>query len=280
MAKKLYDEEKLKKAQEASLKILLEIDRICKKHGINYMLDSGTLLGAVRHKGFIPWDDDADIAMTRENFRRFRDVAESELDPGMQLIMPDEYRSGKAFYDFTPRIIYLNSKRHCDSEETEFYEGKLNHLWVDIFIQDNIPDNKAADKATRLLQKIIYGMSMAHRYDIDFDKYTASDRARVRLLAAAGKLIKMKTLFSWQECLSVKHKPGKNMYYSNYQPDFMHDTVKREWSENPSEVLFEGHMLMAPGDPDGVLKVIYGDYMTPPPEEKRVPSHSDDIEVD
>jgi lipopolysaccharide cholinephosphotransferase len=69
------------------------------------------------------------------------------------------------------------------------------------------------------------------------------------------------------------------MYYSNYQPDYIHDTVEREWSENTTELEFEGHMLMAPKEYDKVLKVIYGDYMTLPPEDQRVPSHSDDIEV-
>ena len=63
----------LARVHEANLKVLKEIDRICRKHHIQYMLDSGTLLGAVRHKGFIPWDDDADVAFTRPNFERFMD---------------------------------------------------------------------------------------------------------------------------------------------------------------------------------------------------------------
>lgn len=276
-----YDKENLKKAQDISLKILLEVDRICRENGIKYLMDSGTLLGAVRHKGFIPWDDDIDIAMTRENFERFKKTAPSELPHEMELILPDEYRNGKAFYDFTPRIIYLKSRRHSDSDEMRFYDGKLNHLWVDIFILDNISDSAVKDKLTRFKQKVIYGFAMPKRYKLDMSKYNGTDRFKVSVLAAIGKFVDMRSIFKKQEDLSIKYNSLKtrNMYYSNYQPDYLHDTVKREWSEEITEISFEGHMLMAPAGYDEVLKEIYGDYMQLPPIESRVPSHSDDIEV-
>ncbi len=276
-----YDKENLKKAQDISLKILLEVDRICRKNGIKYLMDAGTLLGAVRHKGFIPWDDDIDIAMTRENFERFKKTAPSVLPPEMELVLPDEYRNGKAFYDFTPRIIYLKSRRHSDSDEMRFYDGKLNHLWVDIFILDNISDSAILDRLTRFKQKIIYGFAMPKRYKLDMSKYNGTDRFKVSVLAAIGKFVDMRSIFKKQEDLSIKYNSLKtrNMYYSNYQPDYLHDTVKREWSEEITELSFEGHMLMAPAGYDEVLKEIYGDYMQLPPIESRVPSHSDDIEV-
>ena len=69
----------LSKAHEVNLKILKEIDRICRKYKIQYMLDAGTLLGAVRHQGFIPWDDDADVAFTRKNYEAFMKVVRREL---------------------------------------------------------------------------------------------------------------------------------------------------------------------------------------------------------
>ena len=85
----------LTRVHETNLKILKEIDRICRKYKIRYMLDAGTLLGAVRHKGFIPWDDDADVAFTRNNYEAFMKVVRRELPDTMELVMPWSYRDGK-----------------------------------------------------------------------------------------------------------------------------------------------------------------------------------------
>ena len=108
--------------QSANLKILKEIDRIAQKFRISYALDSGTLLGAIRHGGFIPWDDDADIVMTRNSWEAFRKVAPRELPDGMKLLLPDTFAGGKRFYDFTPRIIYEYSQRRTPDEDSAFYE--------------------------------------------------------------------------------------------------------------------------------------------------------------
>lgn len=276
-----YDEQKLIKAQRASLSILLETDRICRAHGISYMLDSGTLLGAVRHKGFIPWDDDIDIAMTRDNFERFRAVAMNELMAGMELVMPSELGGGDVFYDFTPRIIYLNSRRHADSDEMRYYGGRLNHLWVDIFILDNISDNIFLDKLTRFRQMVLYGFAMSKRYKLDMDKYNSVNRMKVKTLVTMGRCTDMRDIYKRQESLSVRYNTGntKRLYYSNYQPDYLGVTLKREWVEPVEELEFEGHMLMVPAYYHEVLTEVYGDYMQLPPTEQRVPSHSEEIEV-
>lgn len=301
-----YDVTRLKKAQEANLKLLLEVDRICRAYDIRYMLDAGTLLGAVRHQGFIPWDDDADIVMTRENLDRFVGVARKELKDDFRLVMPYEYRHGTSFYDFTPRIIYLRSRRNgafgeshdtgsrkvkglfpdtdtpqkC-SDPSGYYEGKLDHLWVDIFVLDNIPDSKPADFVTRFLQKVIYGLSMAKRFSLDMGKYSFMDRILVGVLSFAGRFFNMPFLFRLQDSLSRKYDlvSTKSMYYSNYQPDFLYVTVKREWIEDVTELDFEGHKFYAPKGYKEVLQEIYGDYMKLPPEKDRVPSHSKDMEV-
>ena len=110
----------LKKVHEANLDILRAVDEICRKHHITYRIDSGTLLGAVRHKGFIPWDDDVDLLFRREEFEAFCKVA-SELPEKLALVLPDEYQNGKAFYDFVPRVIYKNSRRHAN-----LYHGPIS----------------------------------------------------------------------------------------------------------------------------------------------------------
>ena len=266
----------LEKVHEANLKIMDEIDRICRKYKIKYLMDAGTLLGAVRHKGFIPWDDDIDIAFTRDNYRAFMKVAPRELPETMKFLDYRSFHKGKGFYDFTSRILYLPSKKHEDGPEMDFYDGNLNHLWVDLFILDEFPDNKIKGALTLFFQRALYGMAMGHRYRLDLSKYGMKEKLMVGFLAAIGRLIPLSLIFRIQNRLSVKYNGKKNKYYyySNYQPDFIQVLVERTWSGNIKELEFEGRSYMAPADPDGVLKAIYGDYMKLPPKEQRIPSHS------
>lgn len=266
----------LDKVHEANLKVMDEVDRICRKYKIKYLMDAGTLLGAVRHKGFIPWDDDIDIAFTRDNYKAFMKVAERELPENMRLMDYRSFHKGKGFYDFTPRILYLPSKKHEDGPEMDFYDGKLNHLWVDLFILDELPDKKSKASLTLFLHKAIYGLAMGHRYQVDYSKYGKKEKLMIGGLAAAGKLLPMQFIFFLQERLAVKYNGKKNKYYyySNYQPDYLYVKVERKWCKEVTELEFEGRSYMAPADSDGVLKEIYGDYMKLPPAEQRVPSHS------
>lgn len=266
----------LTRVHQVNLQMLKEIDRICRKYRLTYMLDAGTLIGAVRHRGFVPWDDDADVAMTRKNFDAFLKAAPRELPPEMELVLPTEYHGGRGFYDFTPRIIYKNSSTHRkDDPEMVFYEGKLNHLWVDIFVLDNLPDKKGSAFLAKGLQALVYGLAMGHRYRLDYRKYSFPAKLAVGILAAVGRLIPMGWLCAAQQRLAVKDqkKKTKRYYYSNYQPDFLYVTIPKEWSSQVVELPFAGTKLMCPKGWHKVLTEVYGDYRKLPPKEKRVPSH-------
>lgn len=266
----------LTRVHETNLKILKEIDRICRKYKIRYMLDAGTLLGAVRHKGFIPWDDDADVAFTRNNYEAFMKVVRRELPDTMELVMPWSYRDGKAFYDFTARIIYKNSRTHEESEEMKFYGGKLNHLWVDLFTIDTLPANKLDATATLLMHKMIYGMAMGHRYHLDFGKYSLFHKLAVGGMSTVGKFVPLSVLFRLQRMVALRDhkKKSPKLYYSNYQPDYLYVTLQKEWCEDIVDLDFCDTKLMASSHWDEVLTWIYGDYMKLPPDDKRIPSHS------
>ena len=278
MSSKTYD---LSAVHGADLAILKEIDRICRKYRIQYMLDSGTLLGAVRHKGFIPWDDDADVVFTRPNYEKFLKVAERELPKGMTLLRPQDIRGGRVFYDFTTRILYDNSRVHEDNAQMRFYEGKLNHLWVDLFVLDRLPEGKFGAFFAKFLQKVVYGMAIGHRDQIDFSKYSLADKVRVGVLSTVGKLIPMPFLIKLQTVLAAKDwkKKTDKRYYSNYQPDYLYVTLDADWCEETVDLEFEDTVLMAPKGYDHVLTWIYGDYMKLPPKEKQVPAHSS-IEIE
>lgn len=270
------------RVHQANLRILKEIDRICRNYKIKYMLDAGTLIGAVRHQGFIPWDDDADVAFTRNQYEAFMKVAKRELPQGLELVEPEDYRGGRAFYDFTARIIYKNSRCHEDGPQMDYYEGKLNHLWVDLFVIDRLPAGKAGAAVTKFLHMAVYGMAMGHRYKLDFKKYSLPNKLLVGGLAAIGRVIPMKALFAMQRGLALKDRnsKGKLRYYSNYQPDFMYVTLERDWCGQVEDAPFEDTVLMIPKGWHQVLTMVYGDYMQLPPTEERVPAHSSlEIEV-
>lgn len=272
----------MSRVHEANLRVLKEIDRICRKYKIQYALDGGTLIGAVRHKGFIPWDDDADIVFTRNQYEAFRKVVKRELPDTMELIEPDSFRGGKAFFDFTPRIIYKNSRCHKDSPLMDYYEGKLNHLWVDLFILDKLPAGKAGAAMTRFLHKAVYGMAMGHRYKLDYSKYSLLHKVFVGTLATAGRLVPLRVLCRLQRLVALKDRNSKGnlRYYSNYQPDYLYVTLDKAWCEEAVETEFEDTRLMIPAGWHQVLEEVYGDYMKLPPEEQRVPTHStQEIEV-
>ena len=266
----------MSKVHAASLKILKEIDRICRKYKIRYALDAGTLIGAVRHKGFIPWDDDADVVFLRSQYEAFVKVAGRELPDTMELLLPDSYRDGRAFFDFTPRIIYKNSRCHQDSPEMNFYGGKLNHIWVDLFILDKLPASPAGAAVTRFVHKAIYGLAMGHRPGLDFKKYSLVHKIFVGGLAGVGRFIPLRLISAMQRAAALKDRRsrGTRWYYSNYQPDYLYVTLEGSWCEAVEDAAFEDAQLMIPKGWHEVLTEVYGDYMQLPPEEKRVPTHS------
>lgn len=272
----------LRAIQEVNLKILKEVARICDQYRIAYALDAGTLLGAIRHGGFIPWDDDADIVMTRNNWEAFRKVAGRELPEGMKLLFPAQFAGGRRFYDFTPRIIYERSRRRKPDQETRFYEEKLNHLWVDIFILDRLPNAPLAAKRMILQQKAIYGLAMGHRHRLDLNKYSGKERLAVAGGSTVGRAVPMRQLFFLQDKLA-KAMNGKKTdfwYYSNYDPGYMDIRLKDDWVEQRIEIRFEDTKFSIPAQYDEVLTCIYGDYMELPPKEQRVQSHgSTEIEI-
>ncbi|MCR4586670.1 MAG: LicD family protein [Lachnospiraceae bacterium] len=142
----------IKQAWAGSLRVLAEIDRICVKHGINYYAEWGTLLGAVRHGGFVPWDDDLDIGMMRPDYRRFREAADKELPEGF---MVQDYASLEDYRQFVVRVT--------NSERMNFGEEHLNEFnnfpfiaSIDIFVSDYLyPDEEKEKERDREILRLI-----------------------------------------------------------------------------------------------------------------------------
>lgn len=271
---KPYD---LSKVHEANLKLLKEIDRICRKYKIKYALDAGTLLGAIRHGGFIPWDDDVDVVMTRRNYEMFKKVVRRELADGMTFVEPNEYHGGKAFFDFVPRILYDKSQKFAESEKMAFYDDKISKLWVDIFILDVLPGGKIAKPLTKFMHCIVYGLALGHRYQIVYSDYKGIMKLFVAVLSNIGKLIPFRVTYRiWEKLCHMNEKKKTPYYfYTNYAPNWYYVEMERAWSDQVKAVPFENTEFYIPEGWEHCLVQLYGDYMKLPPKEKQIPEHSD-----
>lgn len=144
MASNQYDPRTLEKVQRVNLEIYRDFADLCKRHNINYFAISGTAIGTLRHKGFIPWDDDIDIAMLRDDYERFIKHAQVELSEKYYLMGPE---FDHKYYNLTPNLVLKNTAFVTDSAWAGDYRPGF---FLDIFIYDNIPEDASEAKRYRL----------------------------------------------------------------------------------------------------------------------------------
>ena len=244
----------------------------------NYFLDSGNLIGAVREKSDIPWDDDADIAMTRKDFEVFRKVARTELKDGFVYVEPDELNG--AFYDFVPRVVMLDSTMRENNAEQKYYgNGIHNHMRTDIFIVDDVSDNMLKHKFCHALLILVYGMCMGRRYKLDLSEYKGASKAVVAILSVIGRIFPVKTLVHWYDAISKmergQNKKHKRCYYSNCLFPDLGKIYQAKWFDHAVDLEVDGEKFPGPCGYHEALTMLYGDYMTPPPPGDRELVHCD-----
>ena len=259
----------LKELQGFSLEILKDVAGFCERHGIKYTLAYGTLLGAVRHKGFIPWDDDIDIMMPREDYERFRTIYTS-----------DRY----SFIDSrnTPEC-YIAFGRVCDTERTISsscipWVMKDVGVWIDIFPVDRIPDDRESFKriydSLYLLMKFNVGIRRVHT--ISSSRFSLRKRLKIWLAKKTHpRLIKRNPadIVKDMETLISFISPSESHHWSQLCcPDagtceFFTDDEINEYVKMPFE---DGEFFVWKGY-DSILRDSYGDYMILPPPDKQKP---------
>lgn len=261
-------ETQLRQAQLVMLRMLKVIDHICRKHGLRYWLCSGTLLGAVRHKGFIPWDDDLDISMIREDYNRFVEIAPLEFPDDIFL----QTRETDPLYDYLPLPCKVRDKNSLMIPEGMMHKKYQQGLFVDIFPTDRYHTGgfiafceKAMKRYFRIITKGLdaeLGKDRSHKNRLGALLKPIFKGLTLLYLKCAGRLIN-KNLSLGEDSL-IGH--GFDTPWLRY---FKYDDVLPV-----SEIRFEDASFLAPANPDAYLTLCYGDYMTPPPPEKRVQSHA------
>ena len=261
--------EQLRKLQKLQLKIAIEIKRICEKNDITYFLDCGSMLGAVRHKGFIPWDDDMDIGFLREDYDKFINVARKELGKGFYLLTWDDneaYPQPYAKICLKDTIYREKIAGDCNSEE--------NGIFVDLFPYDNISDNRIMRFCNGIIRKLVSHMLMIQSgYHVwegkGFLKKIKFLPLIICSLIFSRKVLKrlfmyMAYMYKGVHTQEVGIEDGGISLYWRY---------KRENLEKFIEEKFEEEDFIIPQNYDVLLKTAYGNYMSLPPEEKRWKGH-------
>ncbi len=257
---KLTDEQ-LRTLQLNLLEMLIEIDRICRKYNIKYSMDGGTLLGAVRHGGFIPWDDDIDVIMRREEYQKFYKACRKDLDKKRFFLQ--EYRTDRHY-----RWGYEKLRR----KDTEFVRLGQEHLksrggiFVDIFVVDNVPDGffmrRLHLSACYVIRKLLYAqLGMKNADSLLLRKWYG-------LLYRA---VPRDVVFSWRNriarrCNKRRTQLVRHMTYPYARSRY---GMPGECFDEMRDMQFEGYTFRAFRKYDKYLTALYGDYMKLPPKEQQ-----------
>ncbi|MBQ9666165.1 MAG: LicD family protein [Bacteroidaceae bacterium] len=260
--------EHLNELQRAGLNILKEIIKICDRHNLKYYIYGGTLLGAIRHKGFIPWDDDVDIAMPRKDFERLKQYQEEFPD---YMFLDTIQRNG---HKWTPARIM--DRRMILEAGRAVNRAEMN-VWVDILIIDGVPrPNTVKYKLYSfeyLMARLIYKFSnFSNEVDLIRER-TAFEKIMVKFakITHVERLINQQIAGCYLDWVSRRYDLDKCDYCATLAgPKKMEETQPKEWFGEGRMTLFEDIAVRTMAEPEKFCTKFYGsDYMTPPPIHKR-----------
>lgn len=248
---------KMKKVWAVELDMLKKIEEICDKYEITYYADSGTLIGVVRHNGFIPWDDDIDIVMKRDDYNKFLDVAEKELKYPyfLQTAYTDKgYCRAHAQLRNSSTTGFI-----LDDEKREFNKG----IFLDIFPLDELPDSNFKLKIQLLRMKLLWKILFSGSYHCKEKKYSLKQNIFYIFTKPVVKILTFQRLFKHYENLSSKYnnKGNKRISYIAYSRGKEKHIWNKEWFDGTIKMKFEDIEINVPKGYDERLKKEYGDYM-------------------
>ena len=258
-------ERDLRKLQLKELDILKEFLRICRKYKLRYYCLGGTLLGAVRHQGFIPWDDDIDVGMPRPDFKKFEEVIRQELPEYMRYY---SYKDGTGYNYYFPKMT--DSRMKVVDESAAIPAER--EVWIDIFPLDGMPGNPIKRKihCFRLLiarMRLNYSMFSTN---VDMKKkrgFLETLLVKIGHILPVERMLNTSKEFERLDRLMQKYSYDKSEYLINFMgvhklKEMFHKKIygKGAW------YTFEDLRLWGQENSDFVLSQMYGDYMKPPSE--------------
>lgn len=267
----LSDEE-LRRLQCVLLEMYKDITLACRANGLLVMLGGGSALGAIRHKGFIPWDDDLDLIMMRKDYEKFIEIFDSELGDKYHLSAPKKNNTRCTFAKVSKKGT---TRLEIDYVNTPFHKG----ICIDIFPVDYIPDNQVARALKGMflnkLKKIVAFTAM-NKYKNKLMKRLIRRNKRAyikfKIKLVIGKIFSFRSYKYW--CKLFDHiasstKNGKQCNIASGRKGFFVEIAKESDYIPPSQATFEGISVYVPGNVHVYLENLYGDYMSIPPVEKR-----------
>lgn len=264
----ILDSKEFEKVRKIQLEILLEFDRVCKKNNIHYNIYFGTLLGAIRHQGFIPWDDDIDVVMTRDNYNKFIKLHIDDINSDYFV---QNYDTDSNFFRPFTRIRKNNTRyvqRHY--KNLDIHHG----IFIDIFPFDYVSNHQNKEKLRYYYLHLLRRLNVIKNFGIEED----SNLIKKSIKYLIDKIIPQKWLNNHiTKIITYKNNTGYLNHLTDGTIPFNNKYKKHLVSEedflNSRMCKFEGYEFPIPKEFDRILTNIYGDYMELPPEKDRVPHH-------
>lgn len=265
----------LEPIQNAVLDIYKEVAKICAAHGLRHYAAYGTCLGAVRHSGFIPWDDDFDIMMPRPDYEKFFKIADSELPPHLRTITLDNTKE----YGLT-----FNKVQDCRVDFLRDVECRAGQklpqgLFVDVFPLDGVISNSFWKAMRRLHSLLFYVRRKYVLGEGEYKSYSAKMGGLCAICAASlfRGLLTARDFAAYQAELLRKPEYEKSRFVAWCRTEcfdsYLNRALPKTYLGSPKMLPFEDVSIPVPEDFDKYLTLLYSDYMAFPPEEERHPKH-------
>ncbi|WP_430598102.1 LicD family protein [Enterococcus sp. AZ177] len=259
----------LKDLQQKELELLILFRDICDKNQLTYYISGGTYLGAIRHKGFIPWDDDIDVAMPRTDYDKFVEIASKEFIGSKQFwhysSISESKRPNSRLVDLSVKIV--NNSWKVPRQEP---------VWIDIFPLDGLP--KSSVKANFHKMKLLFLKVMVGFANYENVQDNKKDRPlhekmllKVNSIFSIGKYLNLNHQYDILEDALRKYSDESSEVYFNFHGAYRFNSIFNKKNIYAEGIIleFEGNYFNAPKNYDDYLKQIYGDYMQLPPEHMR-----------